>query len=221
MSARQVSHEDRQPLTIDRRRFLQLSAASMAMAAGGCDVAPPEEDIIPYVRAPEHLVLGRPQWYASSFVLRGIGHGVLVESHQGRPTKIEGNPEHPASLGGTDPFMQAAVLSLYDPERSQAVYHRGRPSSWDQALAAVREALKTGNGAGLRILTGSITSPMLLSELNRLLEALPEARWHVFEPVGRRASYEGARMAFGKPLETRYDLSRADVILSLDSDFLS
>src|SRR6266516_6923185 len=150
--------------SVDRRDFLKLMGASMALAGmAGCGRTP-EQHIVPYVKQPEGLVLGKPQHYATVMPFGGDGLGVLVESHEGRPTKIEGNPEHPSSLGATDVFAQAAVLDLYDPDRSPVVTHLGEISSWGMfqaEAAALAAAQKAFGGAGLRILSGTITSPTL------------------------------------------------------------
>ncbi|CAN5859069.1 hypothetical protein BH23PLA1_BH23PLA1_10910 [soil metagenome] len=206
-----------------RRRFLQLMSASLALAGvGGCAVKQAER-IVPYVKAPEELVLGKPLFFATAMTLGGFATGLLIESHEGRPTKAEGNPLHPASLGTTDPFAQAEPLSLYDAERSQAITRNNRPSSWnDFQLAAVNlfNQQRASGGAGLRILTGTITSPTLAHEIRLLLEDLPEARWHQYEPVHRDHARLGALMAFGEDVQPRYDVEKADVILTLDADFL-
>src|ERR1700692_3958989 len=150
--------------TLDRRELLKVMAASVAFAGlTGCTKLPTEH-IVPYVRQPEEVLAGQPLFYATAMTLGGIASGSLVESHMGRPTKIEGNPDHPASLGATDAFAQAAVLSLYDPDRSQAVVHDGRIGSWNEFLRQLGIALeeqKSKKGAGLRILTETITSPSL------------------------------------------------------------
>ena len=131
-----------------RRQFLKLMAASLALAGvTGC-TAPPAEKIVPYVRAPEDLVPGKPLYYATAFTLGGYALGVLAESHMGRPTKIEGNPEHPASLGATDAFAQASVLGLYDPDRSQTVMYRGRISTWDHFLTSISTDLEALRSRG-------------------------------------------------------------------------
>src|SRR6478752_7571297 len=141
-----------------RRRFLRLMGASIALAGASACTKQPKELIVPYVRQPEEMVPGKPLFYATAMSVAGIATGVLVESHLGRPTKIEGNPEHPASLGATDAAMQASVLTLYDPDRSQTVTRDGNISGWGTfiaALAAARDAAKARKGAGIRILTGT------------------------------------------------------------------
>ncbi|MBI5687007.1 MAG: TAT-variant-translocated molybdopterin oxidoreductase [Verrucomicrobia bacterium] len=208
---------------VSRRRFLQLMAASFALAGlSGC--SQPEEEIVPYVRAPEEVVPGLPMFYATAMTLGGYALGLLVESHEGRPTKIEGNPQHPASLGATDLFAQASVLTLYDPDRSQVVIHAGEISTWSQFFAALTAAMATqtaAKGAGLRILTETITSPTLVSQLRAVLERFPQAKWHAYEPLARDNARAGARLAFGAEVETRYRFDQANVVLSLDADFLT
>ena len=209
--------------SVSRRGFLKVMGASMALAGmTGC-VKLPLEPIVPYVRQPEDVIPGRPQFYATAVTLGGYASPVLVESHLGRPTKIEGNPQHPASLGGTDIFTQAAILGLYDPDRSQSVTYLGDQRSWQSFLAAIRgplNAQKVLKGAGIRILTTTITSPTLADQLRNFFKLYPEAKWHVYEPVNRDNVLEGAKLAFGQPVETHYDFSKADVIVSLDADFL-
>ena len=208
-----------------RRRFLQLSSASLGLAGLTACTRQPPESIVPYVEAPEEVVPGHPLYFATAFAMDGYAQGVLVESHTGRPTKVEGNPEHPANPGGgTDVFAQASILQLYDPDRSGVLDHLGQIRTWkdfQQELAPRVRALRALGGAGLRILTGTVTSPTLAAQLESLLEALPEARWYQWEPAGRHNAHRGALRAFGRAVETHYDLSRADVVLALDADFLT
>jgi MoCo/4Fe-4S cofactor protein with predicted Tat translocation signal len=209
--------------TVSRRGFLKVMGASMALAGmTGC-VKLPLEPIVPYVRQPEEIVPGRPMFYATAMTLGGYASPILVESHLGRPTKIEGNEQHPASLGGTDIFAQASILGMYDPDRSQSVVSLGDQRSWQSFVTAIRgplSAQKALKGAGIRILTTTISSPTLADQLQNFLKIYPEAKWHVYEPVNRDNVLEGAKLAFGQPVETRYDFSKADVIVSLDADFL-
>src|ERR1700723_3200913 len=208
---------------VSRRGFLQLMGASLAMAGmTGCTKMPVEE-IVPYVRQPEQVIPGRPQFYATAFTLSGYANPLLVESHLGRPTKIEGNTLHPASLGGTDVFAQASILGMYDPDRSQSVVSLGDQRSWQSFTTAIRgpvSAQKALQGAGIRILTPTISSPTLADQMRNFLKIYPQAKWHVYEPVNRDNVLEGAKMAFGQPVETRYDFEKADVVVSLDADFL-
>ncbi|MGD8377554.1 MAG: 4Fe-4S dicluster domain-containing protein, partial [Acidobacteriota bacterium] len=207
-----------------RRTFLKLMGASLAMAGLGACTRQPREEIVPYVVQPEEIVPGRPLFYATAMPLGGFGTGVLVEAHLGRPTKIEGNPDHPASLGATGPFQQASLLGLYDPDRAQTIQHLGEIRPWSDLLESLRlsmEALAADRGEGLRILTGTVTSPTLAAQIQELRAALPEMRWHQYEPAGRDTRRAGARLAFGEPVETYYRLEDADVILSLEGDFLA
>jgi MoCo/4Fe-4S cofactor protein with predicted Tat translocation signal len=209
--------------SVSRRGFLKLMGASLGLAGTTGCVKLPNELIVPYVRQPEDVVPGRPMFYATAVTLGGYASPVLVESHLGRPTKIEGNDLHPASLGGTDIFAQASILGLYDPDRSQTVMSMGDVRSWQAFLSAIRgplSAQKALQGAGIRILTPTISSPTLADQLRNFLKMYPQAKWHVYEPVNRDNVLEGAKQAFGQPVETRYDLEKADVILSLDADFL-
>ncbi len=198
-------------------------AASAALAGlAGCTKMP-EQKIVPYVRPPEEIIPGKPLFYATSMTMGGVATGILVESNMGRPTKVEGNPLHPGSLGATDIFAQAHVLGLYDPDRSQTVIHEGRISTWGTFVAEVndlRNNFAATKGKGLRILTETITSPSLAAQIQELLKEFPEAKWHQWEPCSRDNVREGARMAFGRRRQTVYRFDKADVILSLDADFL-
>jgi len=208
---------------VSRRGFMKLMGASLAMAGMTACTKQPLEPIVPYVRQPEEVVPGRPLFYATAFTLGGYASPVLVESHLYRPTKIEGNDQHPASLGGTDVFAQASILGMYDPDRSQTISYLDEVRTWGNFLDAIRGPLnsqKAVQGAGLRILTRTISSPTLADQLRSLLKLYPQAKWHVYEPVNRDNVLQGSQMAFGQPVETQYKLENADVILSLDADFL-
>jgi molybdopterin-containing oxidoreductase family iron-sulfur binding subunit len=209
---------------VSRRGFLKLMGASMALAGMTACTRQPLESIVPYVRQPEDLVLGKPLYFATAIPLSGIAAPVLVKSNEGRPTKVEGNPEHPASLGAADIFAQAAVLSLYDPDRAQTLSYLGEARSWGAFLGALQGPLATQKalkGASLRLLTETVTSPTLASQLKALLAIYPQAKWHQWEPVNRDCARAGARAAFGEYVDTQYKLENADVILCLDADFLS
>jgi MoCo/4Fe-4S cofactor protein with predicted Tat translocation signal len=209
--------------SVSRRGFLKLMGASMALAGMTACTKQPPEPIVPYVRQPEDTVPGRPLFYATAFTLGGYASPVLVESHLYRPTKIEGNDQHPASLGGTDIFAQASVLGIYDPDRSQTITYLGDVRSWGDLMSAIHGSLniqKTLLGAGIRILTRPFSSPTLADQMQGFLKLYPQAKVHTYEPVNRDNVLEGAKLAFGEPVETRYDFSKADVILSLDADFL-
>ncbi len=209
--------------SVSRRGFLKVMGASMALAGmTGC-VKLPLEPIVPYVRQPEEVIPGRPMFYATAMTLGGYANPILVESHLGRPTKIEGNDRHPASLGGTDIFAQASILGMYDPDRSQSVVSMGDQRSWQSFVTAIRgplDAQKALQGAGIRILIPTISSPTLADQMRNFLKIYPQAKWHVYEPVNRDNVLEGAKLAFGQPVETRYDFEKTNVIVSLDADFL-
>jgi len=209
-----------------RRSFLKLMAASLGLAGvglSGC-MRQPDEKIVPYVRQPEDAIPGKPQYFATCMTLGGFATGLLVESHLGRPTKIEGNPDHPASLGATDVFAQATILSLYDPDRSQTTMKGGRVSTWGEFLTALTsqvQDLRGGQGRGLAILTETVTSPTLAEQLKSLRKDLPEARWYQYEPASRDNVRGGAKLAFGEFVDTVYHFDKADLILSLDAEFLA
>jgi molybdopterin-containing oxidoreductase family iron-sulfur binding subunit len=217
-------HASELPAGVDRRKFLQLMGASLALAGltgcgGGSD-----EKIVPYVRQPENTIPGIPQFYATTMPLAGSAIGLLVETHEGRPTKVEGNPKHPASLGATDVFAQASVLELYDPDRSQVLTYLGDIRPWSALLGEIETALaeqKDSKGAGLRFLSGTVLSPTLAAQMEALLAAYPAAKWHQWESAGRDPVRAGAQMAFGRVVNTYYSPAKADVIVSLDSDFLT
>jgi Fe-S-cluster-containing dehydrogenase component/anaerobic selenocysteine-containing dehydrogenase len=200
------------PSELSRRHFLQITAASVALAgATGCTRNPPEK-IVPYRDQPEEIIPGKPLYYATALTLGGYARGVLVETHEGRPTKIEGNPQHPASLGTSDVFMQAELLTLFDPERSAAVMNRGQISTWEILLghlAAAAQEWKTNGGAGLRLLTRHETSPTFLDQVRRLLAKYPAAKWHEYEPLAPTAP------------PAIYHFEKAEVIVSLGADFLA
>jgi molybdopterin-containing oxidoreductase family iron-sulfur binding subunit len=208
---------------VGRRHFMKLMGASVMLAGLGACTRQPDEKILPYVKAPEQFIPGKPLYFATAMTMGGYGTGLLVESHMGRPTKVEGNPDHPASLGATDSFAQASVLSLYDPDRSSAVKNRSRISSWEAFVAAVKESegeLKSNGGAGLRLLTETVTSPTLADQIKTLLAKYPNAKWYQYEPATRDNVREGSRMAFGSYVDAIYHFDKAEVILSIDADFL-
>jgi molybdopterin-containing oxidoreductase family iron-sulfur binding subunit len=197
---------------VSRRRFLALMGASLALAGLTACSRMPVEKLVPYVKQPEALVPGRPLFFASAECFCGFARGVLVESHEGRPTKIEGNPGHPASLGATDALMQAAVLQLYDPDRSQTPLLRGVPSTRERFLEDIlarRKAWTRNDGAGLRFVIGHVTSPTLLDQIAQLAARFPASKWCVHEPA----------LDLAAPREV-LPIADADVIFSIDADFL-
>jgi len=210
---------------VSRRNFLKLMGASLALAGlSGCQFAlkQPQEKIVPYVRQPEEIIHGKPLFFATAATFAGFGTGVLVESHEGRPTKIEGNLDHPASLGSTDLITQAMILTMYDPDRSQAPTNAGQEATWEAFIAAATAAIQAQaakQGAGLRILSGAVTSPTIIAQMRQLLTQFPQAKWYQYEPVGRDNVNAGARLAFGEDVQTIYRLDAAKVIVGFDSDF--
>lgn len=211
-------------LQLRRRSFLTLSGSIAALASvEGC-IRRPAEKILPYSQAPEYAVPGVAFHYATVTEQRGEALGLLVTSHEGRPTKIEGNPEHPASLGASGLLAQASILDLYDPDRSRQPEQAGKPSTFegfDAAFAKVIEAARATRGEGLRILAQSTNSPSFLRLREAVLGALPSARFHTYAPINESASREGARIAFGRPLVATSSYDKARVVVALDSDFLS
>ena len=215
-------------LAPSRREFLKLMGASVALAGATACRRWPEETIVPFAHLPEGYVPGATVQYATSLDVNGAATGVLVASYDGRPIKIEGNPSHPGSLGATDPIAQAAVLQLYDPDRSVEVAERARgneraPRSWDEFGAWSRTrfaALRASGGQGLRVLAGASSSPSLLAQKARFAASFPKAVWVEWDPLGRDAARAGAAMAFGRPLRAHFALERADVVAAFDADLL-
>ena len=217
---------DQPPAGTSRRDLLQLLGASVAFAGlSGC-FKPPDDKILPYTRQPEEIVPGNPLHYATSTMLGGYATGLLVTSFEGRPTKIEGNPEHPGSLGSSGVHEQAALLQLYDPQRAAVVQQHGKPRSFRDYLVTMNARvplLKARGGETLRLLVPPSSSPLIGNLRERILAAYPRARivtWSA-APLSAQASNDGAVLAFGAPYETRLELSRARVIASLDADLLS
>jgi molybdopterin-containing oxidoreductase family iron-sulfur binding subunit len=207
----------------DRRTFLKLMGASLALAGlAGCSYQPPES-IIPYVRQPEELVPGKPLFFATAMPFPGGSTPLLVRSYMGRPTKIEGNDLHPASQGAADVFAQASILGLYDPDRSETIINRGEVRTYTAFLgeiATVLEGQRAKQGAGLRFLTETVTSPTMGAQLKDILSRLPGARWYQWEPAGGNNATVGARQALGDFATPVYNFAAADRVLSLDSNFL-
>ncbi|MEZ5966574.1 MAG: TAT-variant-translocated molybdopterin oxidoreductase [Planctomycetota bacterium] len=229
---------DLPPDAVSRRRFLGVVAASVALA-GMTSCRKPLTRILPFAKRPAGLVPGRGEYYASAHLCGGYGVGSLVTSHDGRPTMVAGNPEHPMSLGGSSVAMIADLLNLYDPARSRAARgpetpagahegeHGGEPhaagglatflASWQPQLAA----LGTARGKGLAILVEPSTSPTLGAMLRRVHDQLPEAKLHVWTPVNRDQEVAGAKLAFGQALDAHYDVKQANVVACFDHDLLA
>ncbi len=208
--------------TVSRREVLTL-LATMATLAALPSCRRPEQKIVPYVRRPEDVIPGNPLHFATALSLMGTAFGVIVESHEGRPTKIEGNPLHPESQGATTSFMQASILDLYDPDRSRGPRERGKPQSWivaESMLTNLGQTLVKDGGQSLTVITDCHRSPTLLAALRDLRKAMPKARILRYEPFNRGQSQAGLKLAFGRPLEANYRLAEAEAVLALDADFL-
>jgi molybdopterin-containing oxidoreductase family iron-sulfur binding subunit len=211
------------PAGFSRRGFLQILGASVALASAAC--RPARHKLIPYVRPPEKALLpGTPVHYATALSLGGYATGLLVTSYDGRPTKVEGNPDHPASRGAAGSFELATTLDLYDPRRAKGFRKGQAPLAYRallRELSALAAQHQQDGGARLRFLTGATGSPLLRDLRRRIQARFPKARFHAYESVSDDAAAEGARVAFGRPLAARHRLAEAKVILSLDADFLA
>jgi MoCo/4Fe-4S cofactor protein with predicted Tat translocation signal len=210
---------------VDRRRVLQLMAASLALGGlTGCQKEVDQRELAPYVEQPPGIVPGRSRYYATATNLDGFGYGVMLRHEMGRPLKVEGTPDHPASLGSTSAIGQASILGLYDPHRAQSITAQGQLAS-SKSLGTMlnerREALRARAGTGLRVLTGAVTSPTLAEQIAALQNTFPAMVWHQWEPLHRDAVRAGAEIAFGRAVDMIYDFSRADVILGIESDALN
>jgi molybdopterin-containing oxidoreductase family iron-sulfur binding subunit len=208
--------------TSDRRRFLQLMGASLALGGmQGCS-SPPPEPLVPFVRAPREMTPGVPLHFATAMPAPGGALGLVVTSHMGRPTKIEGNPNHPASLGATTAHAQAEVLTLYDPDRSQTVMHAGEIATWSEFVTVLKADLEAlGADARIHVLSPPVTSPTLARQREALFERFPQARWHEYEAGRSQAGAQAVSAGLGRPLAPIYRFDGADVVVSLDADFLA
>jgi molybdopterin-containing oxidoreductase family iron-sulfur binding subunit len=212
------------PQGIDRRNLLKVMGASLAMAGAAACTKLPKETIVPYVRQPDNIIPGEPMFFATAHTMGGYARGVLVESNMNRPTKVEGNPDHPASLGSTTIFEQGSLLNLYDPDRSESVLNRGSLSTWGAftgKLSEQAQSIGSRKGEGLAILSGATTSPTLISQMNALTAQWPSAKWYTYEPSVNPAIASAAKKIAGRSAVITYDFSQAAVVLSLESDFLN
>lgn len=209
---------------VSRRGFLKLAGASLALAGlSGC-TKQPDEPIYPYVKAPEDLLLGKPMYFATAFPFPTGAVPVLVKSDAFRPIKVDGNPEHPVNKGSSDPLTQGTLLDLYDPDRSQHIVYRGETRTSASFQAAWRSTLaskKSSGGTGIYFLSGTVTSPTLAAQWKKAQAAFPNAKFVQYDAVNRDSAYAASKAAFGEFLDAQYKLDAADVILSLDADFLS
>jgi len=207
-------HERDDHSTLPRRAFLQLVGA-----AGLAACYPPQGEIHPYSRQPREVIPGKPQLYATSMVDRGYAIGVLATSWSGRPIKLDGNPDHPATPGGgSSPRLQAAILGLYDPTRATHMLQRGQAAGWSRFLRWAREG--DPEGGGLHFLLPPVSSTLTVSLIERVRQARPRATFHFHDPAAAPQVLEAAAAAFGAPLLPHLHLDRAQVIASFDSDFL-
>jgi len=209
---------------VSRRRFLQVMGAGMALAGvSGCKpIRRPDLNILPYNKQPESLIPGVPQFYATTMAVGGASVGLLVESHEGRPTKVEGNPKHPSSLGATGKYHQASVLGLYDPERSKEPSKGGVTSEWGlfwKEADALFASYKANGGQGLHFLSGYIASPSLADVKAHVLKTYPKAQWTTYEAVNRDAQAQGIKAVTGQALDPHHMFQAAKRVLSIDSDF--
>ena len=209
---------------LDRRAALKLMGASLALAGMSACGRLPQESLVPYAKRPEEVIPGRPLWFATTLDSDGYGCGVLAKSNMGRPTFLEGNPDHPASLGGMDPCLQGQVLGLYDPDRSQSILAGGEITPWQSfatMLRQIRPVWEARHGQGVALLTPSVSSPTLTAQIAELQKRYPEVRWYSYDPIDRSAAAAGAQQVFGRPLDTHYDFSSARVVLSLDANLFA
>ncbi len=204
-----------------RRNVLKIMAASFGLA-GLTACRRPLELILPASKGIEDFIPGKAYFYSTVFQHAGDAMGLLVETHDGRPTKIEGNPDHPHSLGASSVHAQASLLSLYDPDRAQRVVANGNESTWDEFDGFVHSnfAPKLGQGEGLRFLSGRIISPSYRALKASVAKAYPKAKWVEYEPFAPENILEGAQLALGQPLTPHYAYDKAAVVLSLGNDFL-
>ncbi|EIK94794.1 molybdopterin oxidoreductase, iron-sulfur binding subunit [Pseudomonas sp. M47T1] len=208
--------------TLDRRRFLQLMAASLALAGlAACGQTPDES--VPRVVQAESQVPGKTLVYATAVPFAGVAQPVLGVTTAGRPIKLEGNPDHPASGGTCDAFTQAAILQLYDPDRSQSPRYKGRETAWGQvqgALLACAGQLDRTAGDGLHVVLGANGSPTLQRQLQQLMQRWPKARLYLAEPFAATAVQDACRQVFGQPLQPRWQRANAEAVVSFDDDWL-
>jgi molybdopterin-containing oxidoreductase family iron-sulfur binding subunit len=208
--------------SISRRSFLNVMGASLALAGlSGC--RRPVEKIIPYVVPPEEIIPGIPEFYATAMPYGLDAVGLIVENHEGRPTKIEGNPDHPSSLGKTNALIQAEILNLYDPDRSQEVLHKGQSSNWELFLADWNKHLEKINatdGQGLAVIGESSSSPTVIRLKKLFMKKFPLAKWVTYDAISNENIYNGNQAISGQKVQPVYHFDKAKIILSLDSDFL-
>ena len=209
------------PAGINRREMITLLGASLSLAGlTGC-IRRPVEEIVPYVTAPEDVVPGIPRYFATTMPFGRSAYGVIVEAHEGRPTKIEGNPSHPSTLGASNSRIQASVLGLYDPDRSHTIRLKGEAKSWSDFVTAWGELSKAhaaDGGAGLAVLSESFSSPTLARLATEFRTRYPKATWATYEAVSDENRLAGLRAAIGRDVDQMLRMDQASVILALDAD---
>ncbi|MCK5800265.1 MAG: 4Fe-4S dicluster domain-containing protein, partial [Deltaproteobacteria bacterium] len=210
----------------DRRNFIGILSASVALAGAAtlpACVRKPQERILPYAQRPEDLIPGKARYFATAAQVTGSVIGLLVESQDGRPTKIEGNPRHPNSHGATDTFTQASILDLYDPARIKAPRVKGKALSFarlDSQIASLAATFQKRRGRGLALLTRDLRSPMFLQLLTEFSQRYPEAKIYRHDPANPQNALAGLALLGEHGKRPYYNLSRAERILSLDHDLL-
>jgi MoCo/4Fe-4S cofactor protein with predicted Tat translocation signal len=223
--AREVPRFAEIATTTDRREFLRLMAAAMALGGlAACGPEPEPRQYLPYVVRPPGIIEGKASSYATAATREGYAAGVLIQHRSDRPVKVEGNPDHPASLGAASAIMQASILTLYDPRRLQSIVGNGQIDTWERVVTVLferRQKFAKNKGAGLRLLTGNVTSPSLIAQITALQQQFPEMQWHSWEPLHRDLEFAAAKENFGRPLERIYDVAGAEIVFAIESDLIS
>lgn len=218
-----ANFDDENETGLSRRDFMKLMGAAFVMASlPGC--APqPLEKIVPYVSRPEEIIPGKATYFATAMEFNGHATGLLVESHMGRPTHIQGNPSHPDSLGATNAIIQGSILGLYDPERSQNILKGNKKSNWATFTFELSRLLENAQNENknIRILTPTIVSPTLSTQIQQFLQKYPRAQWVQYQSVNKDAARRAQKAVFGRFVDSLFNFKNADVVLSLGSDFMS
>jgi molybdopterin-containing oxidoreductase family iron-sulfur binding subunit len=222
--ANSIEEEKKSSNSVNRREFLEWMGALVALMGAEACTKQPVEKILPYSKMPEDIIPGKPLFYATAVNHAGAAAGILVESHVGRPTKVDGNALHPASLGATNVFAQAAVYDLYDPNRSRVIQKGSRILSTAQFTDDVFNIvtqMQSKQGSNFRVVTDSVISPSLQSTLEQLKQKFPKFQWYQYSPMTRDNYKQGTRLAFGSIVDTVYSFDKAKRVVSFDADFLA
>ncbi len=204
---------------VSRRSFLRVMGASIALA-GFASCRKPVQKILPYSRQPENMVLGEPLFYATSMPFQDSVTGLLITNNEGRPSKIEGNPDHPASGGRTNIYHQASVLGMYDPDRSRSPRQNGEKVSKEDFYEFVQEHF-SDNSRRVLFIDEATSSPTYHRIKDNLLNTFTNANWVTYEPFSENNAIEGTQIAFGQRLRTVNHYDQADVVITLDDDFMN